>query len=79
MQPCTLCTPGGCPVTVARHNTIFQSLAVDGAKLAMWQLWRARYRMVNFIHDKVPIELPAAVNLAHHAEIVRQFMVEAMQ
>ena len=24
----------------ARHNTVFQGLAADGAKLALWKLWR---------------------------------------
>jgi hypothetical protein len=35
----------------ARHNTVFQELAADGSKLALWLLWRAGYRIVNFIHD----------------------------
>jgi hypothetical protein len=42
----------------ARHNTVFQGLAADGAKLALWLLWRAGYRIVNFIHDEVLIEIP---------------------
>lgn len=79
MQPCTLCTPGDFPLMTPRHNTIFQGLAADGAKLALWQLWRAGYRIVNFIHDEVLIELPADVNLAHHAEIVHRLMVSAMR
>lgn len=43
----------------ARHNTLFQGLAADGAKLALWKLWRAGYRIVNFLHDEVIIEVPA--------------------
>src|SRR5262249_11263560 len=42
----------------ARHNTIFQGLAADGAKLALWKLWRADFRIVNFIHDEVLVEVP---------------------
>lgn len=48
-------------------------------KLALWQLRRAGDRIVNFIHDEVLIELPAETNLTHHAEIVRQLMITAMQ
>jgi hypothetical protein len=53
----------------ARHNTMFQGLAADGAKLALWKLWRAGYRLVNFIHDEILVELPERTNLALHAEV----------
>ena len=36
-----------------------------------WKLWRADYRLVNFIHDEILVELPVHTNLALHAEIVR--------
>ena len=51
----------------ARHNTVFQGLAADGAKLGLWNLWRAGFRIVNFIHDEVLVEVPAKSNLAHQA------------
>jgi hypothetical protein len=63
----------------ARHNTMFQGLAADGAKVALWKLWRADYRLVNFIHDEILVELPEGSNLALHAEIVRHIMIDAMQ
>jgi hypothetical protein len=63
----------------ARHNTLFQGLAADGAKLALWSLWRAGYRLVNFIHDEIMVEVPEHTNLALHAEIVRHLMIQAMQ
>ncbi len=63
----------------ARHNTVFQGLAADGAKLALWALWRAGYRIVNFIHDEVIIEVRADSNLGLHAEIVRHLMIENMK
>jgi hypothetical protein len=63
----------------ARHNTIFQGLAADGAKLALWLLWRAGYRIVNFIHDEVLIEVPAESDLKEHAERVRHLMIEGMR
>jgi hypothetical protein len=62
----------------ARHNTMFQGLAADGAKLALWRLWRAGYAIVNFIHDEIMVEVPEHSNLALHAEVVRNLMIEAM-
>jgi DNA polymerase I-like protein with 3'-5' exonuclease and polymerase domains len=40
------------------RNTPFQGLAADGAKLALWALVRAGYRVVAFVHDEFVIELP---------------------
>jgi DNA polymerase I-like protein with 3'-5' exonuclease and polymerase domains len=62
-----------------RHNTLFQGLAADGAKLALWLLWRAGYRIVNFVHDEVLIEVPAGSNLKFHAETIRELMIAGMQ
>jgi len=62
----------------ARHNTLFRGLAADGAKLALWRLWRAGYRIVNFIHDEVLIEVPEGDNLTAHAERIKQIMIDAM-
>ncbi len=63
----------------ARHNTLFQGLASDGAKLALWKLWRAGYRLVNFLHDEVIIEVPADSDLRQHAETIRRLMIEGMR
>jgi hypothetical protein len=63
----------------ARHNTVFQGLAADGAKLALWRLWRAGYRIVNFVHDEVLIEVPAESDLKAHAQRVHSLMVEGMR
>ena len=62
-----------------QHNTLFQGLAADGAKLALWRLWRAGYRIVNFVHDEVLIEVPANSDLRYHAENIRRIMIEAMR
>lgn len=62
----------------AQHNTLFQGLAADGAKLALWQLWRAGYRLMNFVHDEVLVEVPSASDLSHHAETIRRIMIDAM-
>lgn len=63
----------------ARHNTVFQGLAADGAKLGLWLLWRAGYRIVNFIHDEVLIEVSATSDLGKHAERIEQLMVAGMK
>lgn len=63
----------------ARHNTLFQGLASDGAKLALWGLWRAGYRIVNFVHDEVLVEVPADSDLASHARTIERLMIEAMR
>lgn len=63
----------------ARHNTVFQGLAADGAKLALWLLWRAGYRIVNFVHDQVLVEVPAKSDLKRHAERVRRLMIKGMR
>jgi hypothetical protein len=39
-------------------NTPFQSLASDGAKLAIWELLYHSYRVVGFVHDELLLELP---------------------
>ena len=64
----------------ARHNTIFQGLAADGAKLALWRLWRAGYRIVNFVHDQVLIEVLACSPEERlcHARQIREHMIQGM-
>lgn len=63
----------------ARHNTVFQGLAADGAKLGLWLLWRAGYRIVNFVHDEVIVEVPAGSDLKQHAERIKMLMITGMQ
>ena len=40
------------------RNTPFQGLAADGAKTALWELWKAGYKIVAFVHDEIVIEVP---------------------
>jgi hypothetical protein len=63
----------------ARHNTVFQGLASDGAKLGLWRLWRAGYRVVNFVHDQCLVEVPADADLTGAAESIRRLMIEGMR
>jgi len=62
----------------ARHNTVFQGLTSDGAKLALWHVWRAGYRVVNFIHDELLVEVPAGGDLGAEAERVKSLMIKGM-
>lgn len=63
----------------ARHNTVFQDLAADGMKLALWSLLRAGYRIVNVVHDQVLVEVPVNSNLKYHAERIRELMIAGMK
>ena len=63
----------------ARHNTIFQGLAADGAKLAMWKLWRNGFRIVNFVHDEFLIEVPEQVDANELVMDVERLMIEGMR
>lgn len=63
----------------ARHNVIFQGVAADGAKIALWLLWLAGYRIVNFLHDEVLIEVPESEDLKSHADQIRTLMIAAME
>jgi hypothetical protein len=62
-----------------RHNTVFQGLAADGAKIALWGLWRAGYRVVNFVHDQFLVEVPAGDDRTAHAERIRELMLAGMR
>jgi DNA polymerase I-like protein with 3'-5' exonuclease and polymerase domains len=68
----------GVTYTMAR-NTPFSGLAADGAKLAMWQLLLAGYRIVAFVHDEFIIELPAEADHTAQAKQVERICCQAMQ
>jgi DNA polymerase I-like protein with 3'-5' exonuclease and polymerase domains len=63
----------------ARHNTLFQGLAADGAKLALWKLWRAGYRVVAFVHDQVLVEVPDNADLTAVAADIKELMIVGMR
>jgi hypothetical protein len=63
----------------ARHNTIFQGLAADGAKLALWKVWRAGYAIVNFIHDELLVEVPDGPDAGRDAREIGRLMTEGMR
>ncbi|MBN1672937.1 MAG: hypothetical protein JXR37_17965 [Kiritimatiellae bacterium] len=79
----TVVTPTGrvradCTFCQSR-NLPFQALAADGAKLALYDLVRAGYRVVAFIHDEVLIEIPEGLDYLPVATAVEQIMVGAMR
>jgi hypothetical protein len=62
-----------------RRNTVFQGLAADGAKLALWKLFRAGYRVVNFIHDEFLIEVPVGDDVDRHVRRIERLMKKGMR
>ena len=57
----------------------FQGLASDGAKLALYELNRAGYRVVAFIHDEVLVEVPERDDYREPAEDISRIMIAAMK
>lgn len=62
-----------------RHNWPFQALAADGAKLALYALARAGYRVAAFIHDEVLVEVPERDDYRDVAEDISRIMIESMR
>jgi hypothetical protein len=58
---------------------MFQGLAADGAKLALWKLWRAGYGPVALVHDQVLIAVPANSDLPAVAADINTKMIEGME
>jgi DNA polymerase I-like protein with 3'-5' exonuclease and polymerase domains len=61
------------------RNTPFQGLAADGAKLALWGLYRAGFRAVAFVHDEVLIELPIDADHTEQARRIDRILCETME
>lgn len=59
------------------RNTRFQGLAADGAKVALWRLFVAGFRIVGFVHDEFICEVPTHSAEAHLAHMER-IMCESM-
>jgi DNA polymerase I-like protein with 3'-5' exonuclease and polymerase domains len=60
-------------------NFPFQALSADGAKLSLWKVYRAGYKMVNFVHDEIMTELAIDKNLQMHADRINQMMIDGMR
>jgi len=63
----------------ARRNTAFQGTAADGAKIALYWLWRAGFRVVAFIHDEVVIEVDETDDLATTKKLIDDILIGAMK
>ena len=61
------------------RNTPFQGLASDGAKLALFRLVAADYRVVGFVHDEVLIELPVQADYTDEISRIDKIMCDAMK
>jgi hypothetical protein len=60
------------------RNCIFQGPAADGAMLGLWRVWRAGYRLANFIHDQVVVTVKTDEHVQGHAARVEALMKEGM-
>lgn len=60
-------------------NYAFQGLVADGAKMALWYLYQQGYRVVNFIHDEVIVELPLDDKLQYHVNAISKLMIAGMK
>lgn len=63
----------------ARRNTVFQGAAADGAKLALYRLWRAGFRVVAFIHDEFVVEVPVDVDFAAVKQQIDGILISSMK
>jgi DNA polymerase I len=60
------------------RNTVFQGAAADGAILALWNVWRAGYKVVDFVHDQLVVECPADDKVKDRVADVERLMKEGM-
>lgn len=63
----------------AALNTTFQGLAADCSKEAGWQLLKAGYFLVNFIHDEYIAEIPLDKHFTSRCHEMAEIMMGAMQ
>lgn len=60
------------------RNCVFQGPAADGAILGLWRVWRAGYWVVDFVHDQVVVESPAADEVPRRAADIEVLMRAGM-
>mgnify|MGYP000983730612 CR=1 FL=1 len=58
-------------------NTPFQSLAADGAKLALWNLLYHGYDVYGFVHDEILVNIPAE-RANEEAVRIEKIMLDSM-
>ena len=62
-----------------RKNTPFQATAADGAKIALWAMYRAGYKLVAFVHDEFVIELPESCDYTSEAKRIDRICCRSME
>jgi DNA polymerase I-like protein with 3'-5' exonuclease and polymerase domains len=62
----------------ARRNTVFQGAASDGAKLALYRLWRDGFTVVAFIHDEVVVEVDETADLPRVKKQIDDILIASM-
>ena len=62
----------------AEKNTPFQGMAADGAKLALWNLTKAGFKVVGFVHDEIICEVPIN-EVEFKKKQMEKIMVDSMQ
>ena len=61
------------------RNSRFQGLAGDGAKLALFELFKRGIRVVAFIHDEIVIEVPEGSDYRSRRDELMEVMKTSMQ
>jgi hypothetical protein len=61
------------------RNCLFQGPAADGAILGLWLVWRADYKIVDFVHDQVVVESPADDQVWERAADIQNRMKDGMR
>ena len=60
-------------------NYAFQGLVADGAKIALWYLYRRGFKVVNFVHDEAIVELWIDDNLQQNIREIEALMIAGMK
>ena len=62
----------------AEKNTPFQGMAADGAKVALWNLTKAGFTVVGFVHDEIICEVPIN-EVEFKKKQMEKIMIDSMQ
>jgi hypothetical protein len=61
------------------RNCIFQGPAADGAILGLWLVWRAGFRVVNFVHDQIVVSAPEDDQTTTRIGEIEKLMKQGME
>ena len=60
------------------RNCLFQGPAADGAMMGLWLVWRAGYKIVDFVHDQLMVESPADEKVKDRLVHIETLMKQGM-